>query len=310
MMARGSRAVREGDIAGDQLEALFERFSDALSARIEGRPYHLSWAEVLAENDFDVDSRRRFLLVQPVLEHDEFQPAKRSILAVRRIASELGLTSEFGVTVRITGDVALSFEEIEVLRKQAVTAAIASLIMVAVILMLGLRSIQMVLSTLITLVVGLIWTAGFTAIAIGHLNLISVCFAVLFIGLGVDFGIHVCVRYREMLASGREHVVALVETARDVGSSVVLCAVTTAIGFFAFVPTDFVGVAELGLISGVGMFISLFCTLTLLPALLSLHSAPAGREIRGKLTWSSGRLVDLCNRIAVVADGVDLLFPG
>jgi hopanoid biosynthesis associated RND transporter like protein HpnN len=293
MMARGSRAVREGDIAGDQLEALFERFSDALSARIEGRPYHLSWAEVLAENDFDVDSRRRFLLVQPVLEYDEFQPAKRSILAVRRIASELGLTSEFGVTVRITGDVALSFEEIEVLRKQAVTAAIASLIMVAVILTLGLRSIQMVLSTLVTLVVGLIWTAGFTAAAIGHLNLISVCFAVLFIGLGVDFGIHFCIRYREMLASGREHVVALVETARDVGSSVVLCAVTTAIGFFAFVPTDFVGVAELGLISGVGMFISLFCTLTLLPALLSLHPAPAGREIRGKLTWSSGRLVDL-----------------
>jgi hopanoid biosynthesis associated RND transporter like protein HpnN len=293
MMARGGRAVREGDVSGDQLHALFDRFLEALSARIEGRPYHLSWAEVLAEGDFDLDSRRRFLLVQPVLEFDELQPAKRSILAVRRIANELGFTPESGVIVRITGDVALSFEEMEVLRTQAVAAGIASLVLVAIILILCLRSIRMVLSTLATLIVGLVWTAGFTAAAIGHLNLISVCFAVLFIGLGVDFGIHVCIRYRELLASGLEHSVALNETARDVGSSIFLCATTTAIGFFAFVPTDFIGVAELGLISGTGMFISLFCTLTLLPALLSLRPIPAGREYAAGVSWSNASFTNL-----------------
>jgi hopanoid biosynthesis associated RND transporter like protein HpnN len=293
MMARGGRAVREGDVSGDQLHALFDRFLEALSARIEGRPYHLSWAEVLAEGELELDSRRRFLLVQPVLEFDELQPAKRSILAVRRIASELGFTPESGVSVRITGDVALSFEEMEVLRTQAAAAGIASLVLVAIILILGLRSIRMVLATLATLIVGLVWTAGFTAAAIGHLNLISVCFAVLFIGLGVDFGIHVCIRYRELLASGFEHPVALRETARDVGSSIFLCAMTTAIGFFAFVPTDFVGVAELGLISGTGMFISLFCTLTLLPALLSLRPIPVSRTYSSKVSWSNTSLANL-----------------
>jgi len=293
MMARGGRAVREGDVSGDQLHALFDRFLEALSARIEGRRYHLSWAEVLAEGDLDLDSRRRFLLVQPVLEFDELQPAKRSILAVRRIANELGFTPESGVSVRITGDVALSFEEMEVLRTQAVAAGIASLVLVAIILILGLRSIRMVLSTLATLIVGLVWTAGFTAAAIGHLNLISVCFAVLFIGLGVDFGIHVCIRYRELLAGGLEHSVALQETARDVGSSIFLCAMTTAIGFFAFVPTDFVGVAELGLISGTGMFISLFCTLTLLPALLSLRPISAARGYSAGAAWSNASLANL-----------------
>jgi hopanoid biosynthesis associated RND transporter like protein HpnN len=293
MMARGGRAVREGDVSGDQLHALFDRFLEALSARIEGRPYHLSWAEVLAEGDIDLDARRRFLLVQPVLEFDELQPAKGSILAVRRIVSELGFTPDSGVRVRITGDVALSYEEMEVLRTQAVAAGIASLVLVAIILALGLRSFRMVLSTLATLIVGLIWTAGFTAVAIGHLNLISVCFAVLFIGLGVDFGIHLCIRYRELLASGLEHSVALNETARDVGSSIFLCATTTAIGFFAFVPTDFVGVAELGLISGTGMFISLFCTLTLLPALLSLRPIPTGRKYSGGVSWSNASLAQL-----------------
>ncbi len=293
MMARGGRAVREGDVSGDQLHALFDRFLEALSARIEARPYHLSWAEVLAEGELDVDSRRRFLFVQPVLEFDELQPAKRSILAVRRIANELGFTPESGVSVRITGDVALSFEEMEGLRTQAAAAGITSLVLVAIILLLGLRSIRMVLSTLATLLVGLVWTAGFTAAAIGLLNLISVCFAVLFIGLGVDFGIHVCIRYRELLASGLEHSVALQETASDVGSSIFLCAMTTAIGFFAFVPTDFVGVAELGLISGTGMFISLFCTLTLLPALLSLRPILVGDVTSAGVSWSNASLANL-----------------
>jgi len=307
MMARGGRAVREGDVSGDQLHALFDRFLEAISARIEGRPYHLSWAEVLADGDFDLDSRRRFLLVQPVLEFDELQPAKRSILAVRRIVSELGFTPESGVSVRITGDVALSFEEMEVLRTQAVAAGIASLVLVAIVLILGLRSVRMVLATLSTLIVGLVWTAGFTAAAIGHLNMISVCFAVLFIGLGVDFGIHVCIRYRELLASGLEHSVALQETARDVGSSIFLCAMTTAIGFFAFVPTDFVGVAELGLISGTGMFISLFCTLTLLPALLSLRPIPVGHGYSAGASWSNASLANLPLRHPRAIRGIALV---
>ncbi len=307
LMARGGRAVREGDVGSDQLEALFQRFSEALAARLEGQPFNLSWAEIVADNEFDIDSRRRFLLVQPVLEFNELQPAKKSILAVREIASELGLTPESGVRVRITGDVALSFEEMEVLRTQAVGAGIASLFLVAIILMLGLRSIHLVLSTLVTLVVGLIWTAAFTTAAIGHLNMISVCFAVLFIGLGVDFGIHLCVRYRELLANGREHSAALVETSRDVGSSIFLCAVTTAVGFFAFVPTDFVGVAELGLISGTGMFISLFCNLTLLPALLSLPPVPIGRATSGGVAWSSDGLAGLPLRHPRVVRGAALI---
>jgi hypothetical protein len=165
----------------------------------------------------------------------------------------------------------------------------------------------MVFSTLATLIVGLVWTAGFTAVAIGHLNLISVCFAVLFIGLGVDFGIHVCIRYRELLASEREHSVALQETARDVGSSIFICAVTTAIGFFAFVPTDFVGVAELGLISGTGMFISLFCTMTLLPALLSLRPISVGRGSSAGASWSKASFTNLPLRHPRAIRGIALV---
>ena len=67
-------------------------------------------------------------------------------------------------------------------------------------------------------------------------------------------------------------------TAGDVGASLVICAVTTPAGFYAFIPTDFRGVSELGLISGTGMFVSLVISFTLLPALLAylaVLAAPA-----------------------------------
>ncbi len=273
MLARGIRAVREGDVPPGQLVAIFDGLAEALTAEAEQRPYHLSWGEVLAGHSIGADQRQRFLMVQPVLAREDLQPARAAILRVREAAARLKLDRD-GFRVRITGDAALSFEEMETIRTQAALAGVASFFLVGTILFVALRSARLVLSTLLTLLVGLVLTAGFTTLAVGHLNLISVCFAVLFIGLGVDFGIHLCMHYRELLQAEYERTDALAETARRVGSSIFLCALTTAIGFFAFVPTDFLGVAELGLISGAGMFVSLFCTLTLLPALLSLGPAP------------------------------------
>jgi hypothetical protein len=313
MLARGVRAVREGDVSGRRLQPMLGHFADALNAVADGETYHLSWAEALTDSPIDGDAHRRFLLVQPVLDFNDLQPAKEPILAVRRIARELGLTSETGVRVRITGDVALSYEEMEAVRRQAAMAGAASFVLVGLILAFALRSLRLVLATLVTLAVGLIYTAGFTAVAIGRFNLISVAFAVLFIGLGVDFGIHMCIRYRELLGRGFAHLEALRETARDVGSSISLCAVTTAIGFFAFVPTDFVGVAELGLISGTGMFISLVCTLTLLPALVSLPPVPKPAA-NVSAPWPAQGLATLplryprSVRAAAVALGVGAIF--
>jgi hopanoid biosynthesis associated RND transporter like protein HpnN len=292
MLARGARALREGDVSGTRLDTIFDRLAESLEAESRGHSLPISWAEVLAAGSFHGDARRRFLVVQPVLDFHDLQPAKRAILRVRESALALGLDAGTGVRVRITGDVALSYEEMEAVKGQAALAGLASFVLVGLILTIGLRSSRLVLSTLLALLVGLILTGGFTALAVGHFNLISVSFAVLFIGLGVDFGIHLCMRYRDLLEHGQEHEEALIDTARDVGSSLFLCAATTAIGFFAFVPTKFIGVAELGIISGAGMFISLFCMLTLLPALLSLPPLPSASG-RRRASASAGLLTSL-----------------
>lgn len=269
MLARGVRALRDGDVSEANLEPMLERMDAALEARLAGEPYHLSWAEVVAGRPLDGE-KRRLILAQPIRDFGEVVAAEKPLSAVHRFARELGLTEQNGVSVRMTGDVALAYEEMELVDAQARAAGIASFVMVAGLLLVALRSVRLVLAALVTLVVGLVLTAAFAAVAVGHLNLLSIAFAVLFIGLGIDFGVHLCMGYQEALAEGRDHSAALRQASARVGSSLVLCAVTTAIGFYAFIPTDFSGVAELGLISGTGMFVSLFCTFTLLPALLSL----------------------------------------
>ncbi|MCL5023634.1 MAG: MMPL family transporter [Nitrospirae bacterium] len=100
--------------------------------------------------------------------------------------------------------------------------------------------------------------------------MISITFAVLFIGLGIDYSIQFCLRYRELVASGDASANSVVIAAEGVGRALILSCITTAIGFFSFVPTAYSGVAQLGVISGTGMFIALFVNLTVLPALLTL----------------------------------------
>jgi uncharacterized membrane protein YdfJ with MMPL/SSD domain len=127
---------------------------------------------------------------------------------------------------------------------------------------------------------GLICTAAFAAAALGHLNLISMAFVVLFIGVGGDFSILWTLRVREELDRGLPLAEAIRAAALGTGEGLVLGALTAAAGFLAFVPTDYLGLAELGIISGAGMFIGLFLTVTVMPAMVALippHPRPHRR---------------------------------
>jgi len=229
---------------------------------------------------------RSYVMVQPRIDFSEFALGRGGLGRLREIFAELGWNENGAVRARVTGTMVLQAEELDAVRGQAAMAGLASFLLVAAILFLALRSLRLILATLFTLAVGLACTAGFAAVAVGHLNLISVAFAVLFIGLGVDFGIHFTLRYREARTAGFDHPGALGDAARQVGSSLVLCALTTAIGFYAFIPTGYVGVAELGLISGTGMFISLFASLTVLPAFISIGRR-GGREEEPRRFWDA-----------------------
>ena len=132
------------------------------------------------------------------------------------------------------------------------------------------NEIRIIIAVLINLAVGLTFTAAMGLRMVGALNLISVAFAVLFIGLGVDFGIQFSVRYRAERYRNSDFGEALQATARRVAGPLLLAAASIAAAFYSFLPTAYVGLSELGLIAGTGMIIAFITTVTLLPALLSV----------------------------------------
>ncbi len=258
----------------DGIEGLLGEIALTIEADADGASRLLRWQSL-----FEVDAASTatpLLLLRPVLDFGRVQPAAAAIDAIRDAAEQVSEAAAAPVTVRLSGTVAMEHEELISVTRGAAAAGIAALVMVVVVLLWTLRSVVLLIVSILTLLTGLVFTAAFAAFAVGHLNLISVAFAVLYVGLGVDFILHFCLRHKELLATGIERVEALARTAHGVGASLVICAVTTAAGFFAFMPTDFDGVSELGLISGGGMFISLVASLVLLPALLAVAWRPAG----------------------------------
>ena len=271
------------------LAPALDAIADAADAERDGRFFEVSWRNLLAGDAGPEPETRRFVAVKPRLDYRELLPAGPVIERVRSLAHALGLTAGNGVQVRVTGGPALEHEELESVTQGAGIAGVVALAMVSVVLIAGLGSWRLVLATLGTLLVGLACTAGFATAAIGSLNLISVAFAVLYIGLGVDYAIHLSLRYRELVRRGAAHGEALDTAAGDTGASLVLCAVTTGLAFYAFVPTEFAGVSELGIISGTGMFVSLAATLTVLPAILTLMPLPPRRGVPGTAPHGDAR---------------------
>jgi hopanoid biosynthesis associated RND transporter like protein HpnN len=256
--------AREPSRAGE-LEPLLVGLTAALDAVAAGRREALSWQALL--NPEQLGTTPELVLIEPVPDLARALPAAAAIEQLRdEIAALARADSPALVRARVTGVVAMEHEELVSVSRGAGWAGIAALVMVAAVLFTALRSLKLLILSLMTLLVGLSWTVAFAAWSVGHLNLLSVAFAVLYVGLGVDFLLHIALRLRELASEQRPP--DLVEGVRSVGPSLVICALTTAVGFYAFIPTPFQGVSELGLISGTGMLISLFTSVTLYPALL------------------------------------------
>jgi uncharacterized protein len=268
-----SRALDEKLSASTEelLGTSFDRIAGAVEALLAGRPHRLSWQEeMLGKAQSLEESRRAFVLLTPRLDFTSLQPGQEAMTQVRRAAQALGLDPAQGVRVRLTGPVALDEEELESVSKGAGVATTLSFTLVWLLLVAGFGSARLVIAILATLFVGLVCTAAFATFAVGQLNLISVTFAVLFIGLGVDFGIQFGMRYREELGKTGVHAEALARGALGVTGALALAAGAAALGFFSFMPTAYRGLGQLGFIAGVSMFLAFSITVVVLPALLTL----------------------------------------
>ncbi len=247
-----------------------EELDRVVQEHTAGRNVDLEWDKFLSAGSADRRGTRRFVFVKPVLDFTSLAPAEAAMSEARRLASDPETIFSGAARVRFTGDIALSAEEMRSVTDSAVLAGLISLVLVSLVLTIGVRSWRLVTASLISLIVGLIWTAGVATLTVGYLNLISVAFAVLFVGLGIDFAIHFCLRYEEESRRGRPLRIALANTATGVGGALGVATAAAALGFLAFTPTAFAGMAQLGIISAAGMIVAFITTLTVLPALLTL----------------------------------------
>ncbi|TMJ74512.1 MAG: hypothetical protein E6G80_04060, partial [Alphaproteobacteria bacterium] len=273
--------VRMNQYTLDDLSGTLNTVSDTFDEVIAGRPASFSWRAMLNGRPANPDERQRFVEFRPVLDYAALMPGKVATDAIRQAAAELDIGKSYGARVRLTGPVAIADEEYATLQEGAFVNTALTILVVLTILWLALRSFGIILAVALSLLVGLTITAAIGLAIVGALNLISVAFAVLFIGLGVDFGIQFSVRYRAERHEVDNLHEALVNTASHVGAPLTLAAAATAAGFLSFLPTDYKGLSELGSLAGLGMIIAFLTSITLIPALLTVLRPPGEPQEMG-----------------------------
>ncbi len=182
---------------------------------------------------------------------------------VRQIQSEVP-----GVNVGVTGEPVLEVDEMAQSQTDTTVATIVSLVLCALIFVYGYRESGRPVKATICLMVGLVYTMGYTTMVVGHLNILTITFAPMLIGLAIDFGVHLVTRYEEELRHGRSERAALEKAMVNTGLGIFTGCFTTAGAFFAMAITDFKGIQEMGIIAGGGLLICLVPMMTLLPVLL------------------------------------------
>ena len=316
VLSLGLDAAATDPEAAAQLAGVLEHLGRAALSVYAERPLFVSWeGALLAGSSFD-PSHRAVIVAQPVLDYSRILAAGPAIDAIRGDAAALRIGPERGLRVRVTGYPALNHDEMLGLVWDVGLSGVLSFVLVLALLYAALRSLPLVVAAASTLLVGLALTAGFATLAVGSVNLVSIAFAVMFIGLGVDYAIHLGLHYVEERRGGRGHEAGMEGAAAEVGEALLLCTGTTAIGFLAFVPTDYRGVGELGLISAGGMLVILALTLSFFPALLatwcrveSMPALPEDRRRARATRWIEGHPGLVAALALLVGGGGALLAP-
>jgi hopanoid biosynthesis associated RND transporter like protein HpnN len=273
----GLTGIRRGQIQLDNAAGTFNDVASTIEEVLKTGKGAFSWRGLVSEKPLTESDKRAFIEVKPVLDFAALEPGKDATDAIRKAAVDLDIAGEYGARVRLTGPVPIANEEFSTVQDGAVVNGIGTVLIVLVILWMALHSAKIIGAVFVNLFIGLTVTTAAGLMMVGSLNLLSIAFAVLFVGLGVDFGIQFSVRYRSERFKKDDLRGALGKAADYCAVPLSLAAFATAAGFLSFLPTDYKGVSELGKIAGLGMMIAFITSITTLPALIDLLN-PAGEK--------------------------------
>jgi len=311
----GLAGVRRGQIKLDSTERPFTLIAQTIENVLNTGSGTFSWRELVSDKPLTDSDRRSFIEFRPILDFNALEPGKDATDAIRQAAQDLNLAGEFGARVRLTGPVPIANEEFATVADGAILNGIGTVLVVLLILWMALHSAKIISAVFLNLFIGLSITTAAGLWMVGSLNLLSIAFAVLFVGLGVDFGIQYSVRYRSERFKTDDLRLALRQAAERSAVPLSLAAMATAAGFLSFLPTDYKGISELGKIAGVGMLVAFLSSITVLPALLRLlnppgESDPVGYAFLAPVDYflEKYRVIIIAGTLFIAVAGLPLLY--
>ena len=306
-----AQAAAQGAVPAG-MERILKAADASLAGELGGKRKPLDWEALAGSQEQDLP-KRWYVLASPRLDYSKLDPSAGPYNEATRVVADREIARNGEVQLHLTGEAAMNAEEFHAVVKGATVAGLASLVLVSVIVFFGLPLLRLNVAALALLVLGFLINAGFATIAIGHLNMISVAFAVLFIGLGVDYAVHVILRFCEEVRAGHDLEEAVKLAADSAGPALALCTATTALAFLSFTPTAFAGMAQLGVIAAAGTVIAFIASLSLVPAILSfMPSVVPALRAKPPRAWKRTRkitgLLRLPVSLAVVALAAAAIF--
>jgi uncharacterized protein len=311
----GLAGVSRGQVKLDNTARPFNQIAQTVEDVLGKGTATFSWRQLVSDKPLADSDRRAFIEFKPVLDYNALQPGKDATDAIRQAARDLNFADQYGARVRLTGPVPIANEEYATVQDGAIVNGLGTVVVVLFILWLALHSPKIIFAVFVNLFIGLSITTALGLAMVGSLNLLSIAFAVLFVGLGVDFGIQYSVRYRSERFKSDDLTAALVEAARRSSVPLSLAAMATAAGFLSFLPTDYKGISELGEIAGVGMLVAFVSSITVLPAMLKLLNPPGEKEPVGYAFLApvdhfleKHRVVIIVGTLLIAVAGLPLLY--
>lgn len=297
--------VQAAEQDNDNAERIFIAVSKTLDANLNGDSQALSWRSAFVE---DIEPPyQRILTLNPVLDLSRLRPAAALQEAIEQAVQMTREETGVDAQIYVTGNPVLRSDELQSVSQGIGLAFLLSFIFVGILLLWALRSVVLALFTLISLAISILITAGVAAVIYQELNLVSIAFTVLMVGLGVDFAIHLMLHIRHERSQGKKISTAFYRVSRVIGTALVLTAPSTALAFLAFSPTKFVGISQLGVIAAIGVLIAFLVATSFLPAIYSylpvpgrIITAPQNRAAAARVKLSEG----LRNALAIGVMGL------
>jgi len=265
-------------------EEKLARLTQSFLATLDRRGYMSPWPDAVPEEfrKLDAQSRRLisengklgFILLKFKDDSDQtsFIRNTEAVDAMRQVIAQARARFP-GVEIGLTGLPVMENDEMRCSQSSMTLATVLSFGGVVVVLVAGFGGFRHMCLAMVAAMVGMVWSLGYTTLAVGHLNILSSAFGAILVGVGSDYSVYYVARYMQLRSERLSTSDALLATAASVAPGITVGAATSAIAFFMAGFTEFTGVAELGIISGGGIVLCWLAAMTLLPAFLQLSDA-------------------------------------